>query len=180
MWRQEAKGTVSWDGSSPSKKRGSASAKWSELAPNAMVMIGATGLIEMVNAQTERVFGYARDELLGKPVEILIPERSSSQPSRATDFVLCKSSVKANGSGRDLYGLRKDGSEFPVEIGLNPIATEDGALVLSAIVDISARKRLEERVRAMDSMLTHMNRVATAVQSSSSDSPMRSSNRSRR
>ena len=133
-----------------------------ELAPNAIVMIGSTGLIEMVNAQTERVFGYSRDELLGKPVEMLVPERyRPNHPGLRTSFFANPVS-RPMGAGRDLYGLRKDGSEFPVEIGLNPIATEDGTLVLSAIVDISARKQLEDQVHAMDSMLTHMNRVATA------------------
>ena len=131
-------------------------------------MIGSTGLIEMVNAQTERVFGYTRDELLGKPVEMLVPERyRPNHPGLRTSFFANPVS-RPMGAGRDLYGLRKDGSEFPVEIGLNPIATEDGTLVLSAIVDISARKRLEERVHAMDRMLTHMNRVATAGELSSS------------
>ena len=124
-----------------------------ESAPNAIVMIGSTGLIEMVNAQTERVFGYSRDELLGKPVEMLVPERyRPNHPGLRTSFFANPVS-RPMGAGRDLYGLRKDGSEFPVEIGLNPIATEDGTLVLSAIVDISARKQLEDRVRAMDSML---------------------------
>jgi PAS domain S-box-containing protein len=131
-------------------------------------MIGSTGLIEMVNAQTERVFGYTRDELLGKPVEMLVPERyRSNHPGLRTSFFANPVS-RPMGAGRDLYGLMKDGSEFPVEIGLNPIDTEEGTMVLPAIVDISARKRLEDQVHAMDSMLTHMNRVATAGELSSS------------
>jgi PAS domain S-box-containing protein len=139
-----------------------------ESAPNAIVMIGSTGLIEMVNAQTERVFGYSRDELLGKPVEMLVPERyRPNHPELRTSFFANPVS-RPMGAGRDLYGLRKDGTEFPVEIGLNPIDTEEGTMVLSAIVDISARKRLEDQVHAMDSMLTHMNRVATAGELSSS------------
>ena len=139
-----------------------------ESAPNAIVMIGSTGLIEMVNAQTERVFGYSRDEMLGKPVEMLVPERyRPNHPGLRTSFFANPVS-RPMGAGRDLYGLRKDGSEFPVEIGLNPIETEEGTMVLSAIVDISARKQLEDRVHAMDSMLTHMNRVATAGELSSS------------
>ena len=139
-----------------------------ESAPNAIVMIGSTGRIEMVNAQTERVFGYSRDELLGKPVEMLVPGRyRPNHPGLRTSFFANPVS-RPMGAGRDLYGLRKDGSEFPVEIGLNPIDTEEGTLVLSAIVDISARKRLEDQVHAMDSMLTHMNRVATAGELSSS------------
>ena len=86
-----------------------------ESAPNAIVMIGSTGLIEMVNAQTERVFGYSRDELLGKPVEMLVPERYRlNHPGLRTSFFANPVS-RPMGAGRDLYGLRKDGSEFRVE-----------------------------------------------------------------
>jgi PAS domain S-box-containing protein len=118
-----------------------------ESAPNAMVMIGPAGMIEMVNAQTERVFGYDRSELLGKPIEMLVPQRfRPNHPALRTAFFSSPLS-RPMGAGRDLYGLKKDGSEFPVEIGLNPIETDEGTMVLSAIVDISARKRLEERFR---------------------------------
>jgi PAS domain S-box-containing protein len=118
-----------------------------EAAPNAMVMIDAAGRIEMVNTQAERVFGYARSEMLGQSVEMLVPERFRGGHSalRATFFADPRS--RPMGEGRDLYGLRKDGSEVPIEIGLNPIETEQGPMVLSAIVDISARKRQEERFR---------------------------------
>jgi PAS domain S-box-containing protein len=133
-----------------------------EAAPNAIVMIGSTGLIEMVNAQTERVFGYSRDELLGKPVENLVPERyRQSHPGLRMSFFASPAS-RPMGAGRDLYGLRKDGSEFPVEIGLNPIETDEGTMVLSAIVDISDRKEEEERIHSAIRSLAHMNRVATA------------------
>jgi PAS domain S-box-containing protein len=118
-----------------------------ESAPNAIVMIGPNGLIEMVNMQTERMFGYSRNDLLGKPVEMLVPERyRANHPGLRTSFFADPVS-RPMGAGRDLYGLRKDGSEFPVEIGLNPIDTEEGTMVLSAVVDISARKRLEQRFR---------------------------------
>src|SRR5258708_4043039 len=118
-----------------------------ESAPSAMVMIGATGLIEMVNAQTERLFGYDRSELLRKPIETLVPERfRRNHPGLRTAF-FAEPNARPMGAGRDLYGLKKDGSEFPVEIGLNPIETDEGAKVLSAIVDISGRKQLEERIR---------------------------------
>jgi PAS domain S-box-containing protein len=118
-----------------------------EAAPNAMVMIGSNGHIEMVNAQTEQVFGYPRSELLGRPVEMLVPERFRSRHPELRGSFFGDPQSRPMGAGRDLYGLRKDGSEFPVEIGLNPIETEDGTMVLSAIVDISTRKRLEERFR---------------------------------
>jgi len=118
-----------------------------EAAPNAMVMIGPAGLIEMVNAQTEVVFGYARSELLGNPVEMLVPLRfRGHHPGLRASFFGDPRS-RPMGAGRDLFGLRKDGSEFPVEIGLNPIETDEGTMVLSAIVDISTRKRMEERFR---------------------------------
>jgi len=126
-----------------------------ESAPNAIVMIGPTGLIEMVNAETERVFGYTRNELLGKPVEMLVPERyRPKHPGLRTSFFADPVS-RPMGAGRDLHGLRRDGSEFPVEIGLNPIQTEEGTMVLSAIVDISGRKQLEERIHAINNMLRH-------------------------
>jgi PAS domain S-box-containing protein len=131
-----------------------------ESAPNAIVMIGHTGLIEMVNAEAERVFGYTRNELLGKPVEMLVPERSRSKHSNLRTSFFADSVSRPMGAGRDLYGLRKDGSEFPVEIGLNPIETEEGTMVLSAIVNISARKRLEVRIHTINSVLTHEINVA--------------------
>ena len=118
-----------------------------ESAPNAMVMINQAGLIEMVNAQAERVFGYDRAEMLGQPVEMLVPLRYRPNHPGLRGAFFDKPQSRPMGAGRDLFGLKKDGSEFPVEIGLNPIETEAGAMVLSAIVDISERKRLEERFR---------------------------------
>jgi two-component system, sensor histidine kinase PdtaS len=117
-----------------------------ESAPNAMVIVNRDGVIEMVNAQAERVFGYARAELLGQRVEMLVPERfRASHPGmRGAFFADLRS--RPTGAGRDLYALRKDGSEFPVEIGLNPIETDQGTMVLSAIVDISDRKQKEEHI----------------------------------
>ncbi|WP_455177315.1 sensor histidine kinase [Azospirillum melinis] len=118
-----------------------------ESAPNAMVMVNSRGMIEMINAQAERVFGYTRRELLGQPVEILVPTRfAGHHPGMRAQFFANPQS-RPMGAGRDLYGLRKDGSEFPVEIGLNPIETEEGTMVLSAIVDISDRKQKEEKIQ---------------------------------
>ena len=118
-----------------------------ESAPNAMVMINGAACIEMVNAQAERVFGYRRAELLGQSIEMLVPERFRGNHPDLRGAFFADPRSRPMGAGRDLYGLRKDGSEFPVEIGLNPIETDEGTMVLSAIVDISARKRLEERFR---------------------------------
>lgn len=118
-----------------------------EAAPSAMVMINRTGLIEMVNNQAERMFGYDRAELLGRPVEFLVPVRfRRGHPQLRGDF-FTELQSRPMGAGRDLYALRKDGSEFPVEIGLNPIETEEGTMVLSAIVDISDRKQKEQRIQ---------------------------------
>jgi PAS domain S-box-containing protein len=118
-----------------------------ESAPNAMVMIDASGRIDMVNAQAERLFGYQREELLGQSVEILVPDRFRGQHPGLRRSFFGDPKSRPMGVGRDLYGLRKNGSEFPVEIGLNPIETGDGVMVLSAIVDLSGRKRMEERFK---------------------------------
>ena len=119
-----------------------------ESAPNAMVMINDFGRIEMVNAQAERLFEYQRQEMLGKLVEVLVPERfRHGHPEKRSAF-FCEPLSRPMGAGRDLFGRRKNGSEFPVEIGLNPIETEDGVMVLSSIVDISDRKQKEEKIQA--------------------------------
>ena len=118
-----------------------------ESAPNAMVMIGPAGTIEMVNTQAERLFGYERAEMLGQSIELLIPARFKENHPKLRTSYFTKPESRPMGAGRDLYGMKKDGSEFPIEIGLNPIETEEGKMVLSAIVDISSRKKLEERFR---------------------------------
>ena len=118
-----------------------------EAAPNAMVMIDRVGKIVMVNTQAEQVFGYSRAELLGRPVEMLVPERFRSHHPGLRKTFFADPQTRVMGAGRDLYGLRRDGGEFPVEIGLNPIETDEGTMVLSAIVDITARKAADLALR---------------------------------
>lgn len=118
-----------------------------EAAPNAMVMIGTSGLIEMVNAQTEQYFGYARAEMLGRPVEMLLPVRFRQHHPNLRSGFFANPQSRPMGAGHDLFGMRRDGTEFQISIGLSPIETEDGMKVLSAIVDISVRVHLEARLR---------------------------------
>ena len=117
-----------------------------EAAPNAIVVVDGKGAIVLVNVQAEQVFGYHRNELLGRSVEMLVPKRfRDGHPGHRAGF-FSTPSTRPMGEGRDLFALRKDGSEFPVEIGLNPMETEDGTLVLSAIVDITARKAAQVQI----------------------------------
>jgi PAS domain S-box-containing protein len=118
-----------------------------EASPNGKVMIDADGKIVLVNTYTERLFGYTREELLGQPVEMLVPHRFRARHPEYRAGFFADPQVRFLGPGRDLYGLRKDGTEFPVEIGLNPIRTEAGVFVLAAIMDITERKRSEEALR---------------------------------
>ena len=118
-----------------------------EAAPNAMVMLDRDGRIVLVNAQTEKLFGYPRNELVGQSIEVLVPERFRSRHPDYRDAFYSDLKTRPMGAGRDLYARRKDGSEFPVEIGLNPVSTDEGTFVLAAVVDITERRRLEERFR---------------------------------
>jgi len=125
-----------------------------EAAPNSMIMIDPAGKIVMVNTQAERTFGYSRAELVGQPVEMLVPERFRGQHPELRKAFFADPRSRPMGAGRDLFGTRRDGSEFPVEIGLNPIETDEGPMVLSSIVDISARKAAELALRESEQRYT--------------------------
>jgi PAS domain S-box-containing protein len=118
-----------------------------ESAPNAMVLVNHDGKITLVNTQTEKSFGYSREELMGKNVEMLIPQRFNEKHPHYRNSFFVTPKARSMGAGRDLFAMRKDGSEFPVEIGLNPIESPEGHMVLASIIDITERKRAEERFR---------------------------------
>ncbi len=118
-----------------------------ESAPNGIVIVTGSGAIAFANRETERLFGYSREELLGQSVEILVPERSRLEHPRYRADFFAHPNTRLMGVGRDLYGLRKDGTEIPVEIGLTPIQIDAGLFVLGVVVDISERKKAEEALR---------------------------------
>jgi PAS domain S-box-containing protein len=117
-----------------------------ESAPDAMVIVDGAGTIRVVNAQTETLFGYRREELLGRPVEILVPGRFRADHPVYRRGYAANRQVRPMGAGLDLRGLRRDGSEFPVEISLSPLQTSEGLLVSAAVRDVSDRTAAEERI----------------------------------
>jgi PAS domain S-box-containing protein len=123
------------------------SAEYLEIIPDAIVAVDAQGTMVQVNCQTEELFGYQRKELIGQKVELLVPERHRGEHQRHRDGYSHKPKIRRMGAGLELYGRRRDGSEFPVEISLSPVETEQGTLVLSAIRDISDRKKIEQELR---------------------------------
>jgi PAS domain S-box-containing protein len=120
-----------------------------EAAPDAMVIVDARGLIALVNAQTERLFGYRRNELIGRPVEMLVPRRFHARHQGHRRAYFTNPRVRPMGAELELYGLRRDGQEFPVEISLSPLETDEGVLVSAAIRDVTERKRAEAQFRGL-------------------------------
>jgi len=146
-----------------------------EAIPDALVAVNRQGVIIQVNSQTETLFAYTRDELIGQKIEMLVPERQRPEHDRHREQFHAKPKIRRMGSGLDLYGRRRDGSEFPVEISLSPIGTDGGTIVLSVIRDISDRKRIEEELRRVNEELDRrksrelrdsQNRLALIVDSS--------------
>ncbi|WP_339736286.1 PAS domain S-box protein [uncultured Sunxiuqinia sp.] len=129
-----------------------------ESAPDAMVIVSESGLIQLVNAQVENIFGYQKKEIIGSPVEMLIPTRFRRQHGKHRQSFFSNPKIRPMGVGLELFGLHKNGHEFPVEISLSPLETEEGVLVSAAIRDISQRKKTEKAMHTYNNELQIKNK----------------------
>jgi len=134
-----------------------------ESAPNGIVVVDERGNIKLVNASTEKLFGYKRFELLGRNVDVLVPDRQVDTHRGVREAFLREPEARPMGGGRDLSGRRKDGSEFPIEIGLNPIRRNGNSAVLATVIDITERKRAQEGQQLIIRELQHRTRNLFAV-----------------
>lgn len=128
-----------------------------EAAPNGLVMVNYKGTIVLCNAQVEELFGFKKDELIGHPIDMLIPSRFRHNHASYVSGFMQKPEARQMGAGRDLFGLRKDGSEFSIEIGLSPIHIGNEIYVLSSIVDITKRKTMEDQLRHYSKVMEQKN-----------------------
>ncbi len=133
-----------------------------EAAPDAMVILRGDKTISLVNRQLERMFGYEREELLGEPIEVLVPERFRGAHVQHRDRYFGEPRTRPMGAGLELYGRRKNGGEFPVEISLSPMQTEQGTLVTAAIRDITERKLAEIERKRAEEAVRHLNKELEA------------------
>jgi protein-histidine pros-kinase len=120
-----------------------------EGAPNAMVIVDCAAVIMLVHTQTEKLFGYRRADLIGRRIERLIPERYREQHPQHHQSFFFEPRLRPMGVGLELFGRRKDGTEFPVEISLSPLTTEDGTVVTAAIRDVTKRKLADDQIRKL-------------------------------
>jgi len=128
-----------------------------EAAPDGIVIVDSESRIQLLNTQAERMFGYARQELLSQPIEVLLPERFHRAHVAHRQRYISAPRTRPMGAGLDLYGQRRDGSEFPVEISLSPLQTENGPLVISIIRDSTDRKRSQEALERQAEELARSN-----------------------
>jgi PAS domain S-box-containing protein len=130
-----------------------------ESTPDAIVMVNVTGRVVLINSQAENVFGYRRAEMMGQPVEMLLPQRFHAAHHGHRGQFLAQPRTRTMGAGLELYGLRKNGEEFPVEISLSTLSTEEGPMVMSAVRDVTDRRHFEDALRQKNVELANANQA---------------------
>ena len=138
-----------------------------ELSPDAMIVVGTNGKIAMVNRQTEKMFGYRRADLIGGPIEMLIPKGAKTRHRKHRTAYFDSPKTRPMGRNLDLKGVTRDGREFPVEISLGPLETQDGTLAVAAVRDVSEKRRAEAEtlMTAKDEVIAAGEQLKNAIES---------------